>query len=248
MPEGPSIIILKEAVQPFRNKTVVAVGGNRKIDLQRMAGLTVRDFLSFGKQFLICFDGFMVRIHFLLFGSYLINERKEATPRLSLHFDNGEINFYACSVRYVEGDANELYDWSGDVMSPEWDPQVAKEKLKNHPHMLVCDALLNQDIFAGVGNIIKNEVLYRIMVHPETAVGNLPEAKLDEMIQEARNYSFDFLHWKQQYVLRKHWLAHGQKFCSRCQHAITRKHLGKTNRRSFFCENCQVKYELNPEP
>lgn len=248
MPEGPSIIILKEAVQPFRNKTVVAVGGNRKIDLQRMAGLTVRDFLSFGKQFLICFDGFIVRIHFLLFGSYLINERKEATPRLSLHFDNGEINFYACSVRYVEGDANELYDWSGDVMSPEWNPQAAKEKLKNHPHILVCDALLNQDIFAGVGNIIKNEVLYRIMVHPETAVGNLPEAKLDEMIQEARNYSFDFLHWKQQYVLKKHWLVHGQKFCSRCQRAITRKHLGKTNRRSFFCENCQVKYELNPEP
>ena len=27
--------------------------------------------------------------------------------------------------------------------------------------MLVCDALLDQNIFAGVGNIIKNEVLYQ---------------------------------------------------------------------------------------
>jgi endonuclease-8 len=38
MPEGPSIVILKEAVQQFKNKNVVTVGGNRKIDLQRMAG------------------------------------------------------------------------------------------------------------------------------------------------------------------------------------------------------------------
>ena len=244
MPEGPSIVILKKAVQPFSNRTVMAVGGNRKIDLQRMAGLTVREFLSFGKQFLICFDGFIVRIHFLLFGSYLINERKEAVPRLSLRFDNGEINFYACSVRYLEGDANELYDWSGDVMSPKWNPQAAKEKLLNSPDILVCDALLNQEIFAGVGNIIKNEVLYRIRVHPENTVGHLPETKLDEMIQEARNYSFDFLDWKQQYVLKKHWLAYGQKFCARCNIPIIRKHLGKTNRRSFFCESCQIKHEL----
>lgn len=244
MPEGPSIVILKKAVQPFSNRTVMAVGGNRKIDLQRMAGLTVREFLSFGKQFLICFDGFIVRIHFLLFGSYLINERKEAVPRLSLRFDNGEINFYACSVRYLEGDANELYDWSGDVMSPQWNPQAAKEKLLNSPNILVCDALLNQEIFAGVGNIIKNEVLYRIRVHPENTVGHLPETKLDEMIQEARNYSFDFLDWKQQYVLKKHWLAYGQKFCARCNIPIIRKHLGKTNRRSFFCESCQIKHEL----
>lgn len=243
MPEGPSIIILKEAIQPFKGKLVLAVGGNRKIDLQRMSGLTVRDFLSFGKQFLICFDGFIVRIHFLLFGSYLINERKEATPRLSLQFDNGEVNFYACSVRYVEGDANELYDWSGDVMSPVWNPEAAKEKLKNNPDMLVCDALLNQDIFAGVGNIIKNEVLYRIKVHPETTIANLPETKLDEMIKEARIYSFDFLQWKQQFVLKKHWLAHGKKLCLRCNLPITRKHLGKTHRRSFFCENCQIKYD-----
>lgn len=244
MPEGPSIVILKEAVQQFKNKNVVTVGGNRKIDLQRMAGKTILDFRSFGKQFLICFDGFMVRIHFLLFGSYLINERKEATPRLSLQFDNVEINFYACSVRYLEGCADDLYDWSGDVMSPRWNPESAKDKLKNHPNMLVCDALLNQDVFAGVGNIIKNEVLYRIRVHPETTVGSLPVEKLDEMIHEARNYSFDFLRWKKQYVLKKHWLAHGQKRCTKCDVPIIRKHLGKTNRRSFFCTNCQIKYGL----
>lgn len=243
MPEGPTILILKDAVQQFRGKPVLTVGGNRKIDLQRMAGLTIKDFLSFGKQFLICFDGFFVRIHFLLFGSYLINDRKEASPRLSLYFENGEANFYSCSVRYVEGDPNEWYDWSRDVMSPDWNPEAAKVKLQNNPEMLVCDALLNQDIFAGVGNIIKNEVLYRTRVHPETLIGNLPNAKLDEIIKEARIYSFEFLHWREHNELKKHWLAYRQKMCSRCQLKIVRRHLGATHRRTFFCENCQIKYD-----
>ena len=85
-----------------------------------------------------------------------------------------------------------------------WDSKQARKKLKTQPDELVCDALLDQDIFGGVGNIIKNEVLYRIRVHPESTVGVLPAAKMTKLIAEARNYSFDFLHWKRAYVLRKH--------------------------------------------
>ena len=110
--------------------------------------------------------------------------------------------------------------------------------------MLVTDALLDQTIFAGVGNIIKNEVLYRIKVHPKSPVGALPTAKLTEMIKEARNYSFDFLQWKREYTLRKHWLAHTKKTCSRDGDKIIKEYLGKTQRRTFFCNTCQVQYKL----
>ncbi len=107
---------------------------------------------------------------------------------------------------------------------------------------MVCDALLDQQIFSGVGNIIKNEVLYRIKLHPETLVKNIPARKITELIKEARNYSFDFLKWKKEYVLKKHWLAHTKKICQRCDLPLIKKYCGQTNRRSFFCENCQVKY------
>ena len=52
------------------------------------------------------------------------------------------------------------------------EPSKAKKKLTEIPDTLVADALLNQNIFAGVGNIIKNEVFWRIKVHPKTKVGN----------------------------------------------------------------------------
>jgi endonuclease-8 len=242
MPEGPSIVILKEEVQSFIGKEIIKVEGNSKQDIQRLSGQKIIDFKSWGKHFLICFKKFTVKIHFMLFGSYKINDQKDRVPRLRLIFDEGEMNFYACSVKILEEDLDELYDWTSDVMNDLWNPKAAKEKLKEVPDMLVCDALLNQKIFAGVGNIIKNEVLFRTRIHPESKIGNLPPKKINELIKEARNYSFDFLEWKKQYVLRKHWLAHTKKICPRCELPFVKKHLGKANRRSFFCNNCQVLY------
>jgi endonuclease-8 len=179
MPEGPSIVILKEEVQSFIGKKIIKVEGNSRLDIQRLSGKKIIDFKSWGKHFLICFKDFTVRIHFMLFGSYRINEQKESAPRLRLIFKDGELNFYACSIKFIEEDIDEVYDWKSDVMNKGFDEQDDKKKLQQKPEMMVCDALLDQNIFAGVGNIIKNEVLYRIHVKPETKVGDLPEKKLN---------------------------------------------------------------------
>lgn len=243
MPEGPSILIAKEAMMPFKGKKVIAASGNStKIDIDSLVDQKVIDFKSWGKHLLICFPKFTIRIHFLMFGSYTINEHKDRKLRLELQFKNGTIFLYTCSVRLLEENLDDIYDWSGDVLNKDWDEKKAKKKLKLVPDKLVCDALLDQNIFAGVGNIIKNEVLFRIKVHPESAVGKLPARKLTTLIKEARNYSFDFLKWKKAFVLRQHWLAHNKKTCPRCNIPFVRKHLGKTNRRTFYCDNCQVKY------
>jgi endonuclease-8 len=242
MPEGPSIVILKEAVQHFTGKKIVEVYGNTKIDKDRLLHKKVMAFKSWGKHFLICFSGFSVRIHFMLFGSYLIDEEKKSAVRLGLKFSNGFINFYACSVQFIEGKADDVYDWSADVMNDAWDERKALAKLKEKPKSLICDALLDQHIFAGVGNIIKNEVLYRVKVHPESLVGKIPAAKRKSIVKESRIYSFQFLEWKKQFVLKKHWLAHTKKTCMRCNLPLIKKYTGLNRRRSFFCTNCQTLY------
>jgi endonuclease-8 len=244
MPEGPSIILLKEEVKQFTGRKILSVSGNSKIDQQRLFNQTVIAFKSWGKHFLICFKKFSLRIHFLMWGSYKVNDKKPDRPiRLHLKFKNGEINFYSCSIKILEGDVNSHYDWSSDVMNDQWDASSARKKLKSESKQLVCDALLDQHIFSGVGNIIKNEVLYRIRVHPESIVKKIPSAKIRKMIEEARNYSFQFLEWKRNYELKKHWLAHTKKICLRCDLLIKKKHTGFRNRRSFFCTNCQLLYK-----
>ena len=249
MPEGPSIVILREEAAKFAGKTVRAVAGNSKQDIQRMRGKRVRALCSWGKHFLVKFDGFAMRVHFMLFGRYRIDEDKTdragkvTAPRVSLTFDNGVLNLYACSVKFIEGDLDDAYDWSGDVMADAWDPKQARRKLKATPDMLAADALLAQDIFAGVGNIIKNEVLFRIRVHPESTIGALPPRKLTELITQARAYSFDFLEWKKAFVLKKHYQVHTKTTCPRDGNRLTyRKSLGRAQRRAFFCEVCQKRY------
>lgn len=242
MPEGPSIVILKEEAQQFTGKKVVEVSGNSKEDIGRALNKKVMSFKSWGKHFLICFSDFSIRIHLVLFGSYRINEAKEVSPRLSLKFAEGELNFYNCSLKIIEGNPDEVYDWSTDVMSDEWDAKAAKGKLKHQPDILACDALLNQQIFSGSGNIIKNEVLYRIKVHPESRIGSMPAPKINEMIKEVRQYSFEFLEWKKAFVLKQHWLVHTKQICVRCDIPLKKSYFGKTNRRTFYCNNCQIKY------
>jgi len=244
MPEGPSIIILKEAIQQFKGKKVIAVDGNAKIDLQRIAGKKITDIRSWGKHTLICFKDFTLRIHLLMFGTYRINERKDAVPRLSLQFAKGEeLNFYTCAIKMIEESLDEVYDWSADIMSDEWDPKAAEKKLKQQPETLACDALLDQNIFAGLGNIIKNEVLFRVRIHPESRVGAIPLKQLRSMINEVRVYAFQFLDWKKEGVLKKHWLAHTKKTCPRDHIPFHKDYLGKTHRRTFYCNMCEVLYK-----
>jgi endonuclease-8 len=245
MPEGPSIVILREVIEQLhlKGKKIIHVEGNTKIDKDRLVNQTVVDFKSWGKHFLICFKGFTLRVHFLLFGTYRINERKDSPPRLSLQFSKAELNFYACSLQLIDKPVDEIYDWSGDIMSDEWKPAKALQKLKKIPNTLACDAMLDQDIFAGSGNIIKNEVLFRIRLHPLSHISNIPEPKLKEMVRETRKYSFDFLKWKKEFTLKKHWLAHTKKTCPRCNIPFVKEYAGKTKRRTFFCNNCQELYE-----
>ncbi len=244
MPEGPSLVILREATARFEGQQIVRAHGNTAaLDPARLDGQPILSLRTFGKQFIIELPDMALRIHFMLFGSYRIDERKDRPPRLALSMeDGGEMNFYGCSVKEVDPNLDAIYDWSADVMSDQWSAARALKKLRAAPDTLVCDALLDQTIFAGVGNIIKNEVLFRIRVHPLSTIGALAPAKLRELVAEARQYSFDFLGWKNDFVLKQHWLAHNKTICPRCNIRFVKAHLGHTHRRSFYCERCQKRY------
>ena len=241
--EGPSLVLLKEELQPFIGKKIIRATGLARIDHPGLEGRRITDVRSWGKHFLIIAGDLTVRIHFLMFGSYRVNERKETEPRLRLEFeDSQEISFYTTAVTEIRDNLDNVYDWSADVMNQAWDAAKARKKLKKVPETNVGDALLDQSIFSGVGNIIKNEVLFRIRVHPESVVGALPPRKLTALITEARNYSFDFYEWKKIFQLRKHWLIHTKKNCPRCNVPSIKRYTGLKKRRSFFCENCQILY------
>jgi endonuclease-8 len=244
MPEGPSIVLLREAAAPFVGRRVLAVAGNSKQPIERLRNRVLRDARSWGKHFMLDFGTQWVKVHFGLFGSWRISEERLGVPRLRLGFSRGEfLALYACSVRLHEGALEDQYDWALDVMHPDWDAGAARARLRRHPDALVADALLDQALFPGVGNIIKNEVLHRVRLHPESRVGALPPRKLAQLVDQARAYSFDFLEWKRAFVLRKHWQVHAKRTCPRDGAPLAyRQHLGRQQRRAFWCPACQRLY------
>lgn len=249
MPEGPSIYLVRETLSPlFSGKKITAVTGNADIDMERMVGEKLVSIKTWGKHLLLCFSSFTVRIHFLMFGTYSLDEqiRQDRAVRLRISFGKRTLYFYTSSVKILEGKPGEFYDWESDTLNKKWKDAKAKKKLKEMPGAMVCDAILDQDVFGGAGNIIKNEVLFRVKLHPETRIRHLPARKLGEMVREVKNYSFDFLKWKKAGVLKKNWLAYTKKTCPRCDLPIKKKYCGLTKRRTFFCTNCQVKYTSRP--
>ena len=243
MPEGPSIVILKEAIAQFNRKKVIKATGNAKIDMKRLEHTTIRAIKSWGKHLLIVFKNFSVRVHMGLFGSYQINSHGKRNASLHMQFGDEEVNFYISKIKVIEGPLSKVYDWSADIMNKKWDTEKAIKKMQDRPKRMICDALLDQDIFSGSGNIIKNEALFRAKVHPESLCGDIPVEKLKELIAEVIKFSNDFLKWGKQHILGKHLEAYGKDTCPRNHVPFHKNPTGKGKRNTYYCTVCQVKYD-----
>ena len=243
--EGPSLLILREEMAPFVGRRIESASGNTKqVDADALAGQRLIRVGSWGKHFLMTIGKgrkrTTLRIHFLMFGSYRINDGKEGrVPRLRLEFPAGFINFYTCAVGELAKPPEDVYDWTVDPMSPQWSELQAIRSVQAKPEAFVCDVLMDQTVFSGVGNIIKNEVLFRLGLHPLTRVAELKPAQRRSLVREARRYCFQFLEWKKEFALRKHWKVFRRRECAECGAKTIKEKTGKLKRVSFYCPNHQ---------
>jgi endonuclease-8 len=249
--EGPSLYLAANQLKPFKGKTVLSVSGNSKIEKERLLNQKVKNIFSWGKHLVIQFDEFALRTHFLLFGAYEANVdnitltgdyKRSYTPRLQLDFENGNIKLFNCSVKFLETrNAKATYDFTIDIMSPKWNAEQAFDSISSKPGVEIADILLDQSIFAGVGNIIKNEVLWRVRIHPQTKVKNIPASELEKLITETKKFSLLFYKWRKVFLLRKHLDIYQKSICPRCGEKVKREKTGKRNRISHFCPVCQIR-------
>jgi endonuclease-8 len=238
--EGPSLVILRQEMKPFVGRTVLHAEGNWGQGAEQFTGQKLRWIRTWGKHYLMRIGKVTIRTHFLLWGSYTIDSRKDRNPTLRMQFENGEVNFYSSSIKILEEPVDSLYDWRVDVMSRLWDASYVRKLVRAQPEETVADVLLDQSIFAGVGNIIKNEVLFTLGLYPEKRVGDLSPRELTALVQEAHDYSHQFYRWKKRYVLRKHWRIYHKGTCVECEGKITAKKMGKRERYTYYCPACQV--------
>jgi endonuclease-8 len=239
MPEGPSIITLKKKLDYFIGKTIIEADGYAEIDYTSLKNKKVLDVKSWGKHFFICLSNTNIEMHLRLFGSCMINRSNpRINAKLHLKFKKDELNFYVIDVKLT--DNLEAFNPKSDILSDDWDSKLTLNKLKEVPNLQIGDALLTQDIFSGVGNIIKNEALWLAKIHPETKTKDLTIAEKRRLIKFTRQFSLD---WLKNYGKKGFAKEHGvyqKEFCKRCGSTIEFAKTGKSKRGSYWCTKEQI--------
>ncbi len=242
--EGPSLVIAAEEFEQFLNLKIQKATGSSALPMAKIKKEQLRLVTSWGKHFLLVFDSFALRIHFLMFGSYRINRpRENRVPKLQLRIAGDEIYFYSCAIKEVASDIEGQYDWSRDIMSKAWTMPKACRKIAETPRRFVCDVLMDQEIFSSVGNIMKNEILYHAHLHPETKVSELDVSSLKGLVKECRSYGKRFYMWKKAGLLNRNWIVFRKKICGVCGHRVTNRVTGRMERVSHYCTRCQPRFK-----
>jgi endonuclease-8 len=248
--EGPSVFLAAEQLIPFIGKKILSVEGNTTISKDRLLKEKIYSIFSFKKYLFFQFKDFALRTHFMLYGTFAAvvkkitvtgdYPRKERPIRLKLVLSNGNVTMYNCSLKFIDTtNARESCDFSADIMADQWDAKKAYKKIIRHTKEEIADILLNQDIFGGVGNIIKNEVLVQAKILPTRLVKNISQKELKNIINICREYVYKFYAWRQKFELRKHYLIYRQSLCKLCGTKVIRRRTGIYERISFICTKCQ---------
>ena len=74
-----------------------------------------------------------------------------------------------------------------DLLDPAFDPGEANRRMRANPRTAIGDALLNQRMMAGIGNVLKSEILFVTGIDPFSPVGSLSDEALDRIVSAAHD-------------------------------------------------------------
>jgi endonuclease VIII len=146
---------------------------------------------------------------------------------------------------------------NGDLLSEDFDAEAATERLFARPSEAIADALLDQSVLAGVGNVFKSEICFVNGLHPFREVGTLTREEAMATIASAKKLlranvledSGDLIvTFRGQQRRTTHTSHPGETLwvygrhnepCRRCGEAIRRRIQGDDARVTFWCPRCQ---------
>lgn len=241
MPEGPTISYYKENLAFLKGKTIKQVYGYAEMKKDFLLNKKIINLLTYGKHLIIKIKDHFVSIHLGMVGDILINERLKVNASFGFVAEKDEINGYVVRVKKYDGEPEEHFDWRTDIMHPAFDEKHVLQLIRNkHSHDKIEDTLMNQSVFTGVGNIIKNEVLFRCKVHPENINNSLPLNKLKAIINDCRTYGQIFFERLHRNAVHKETDVYKKEQCPKHKTPLKIYISGKMKRKNFVCEKCQI--------
>ncbi len=253
MPEGDTLARTAAGLRPHLvGRTVTAATGRApgpRMDV--VVGATVTGVAALGKNLVIRFDnGLQLRTHLRMHGSwhrYRPGERWRRAPsraRLVLEVPGSiAVCFDAPVVELFEQRAEKLHPalsrLGPDLLRRPVDVEEAVRRLRepSRAALPIAVALLDQRALAGIGNEVKNEVLWQARRSPFVPVGGLDDADLRQLVDLACSV---LGHGARTGRRPRHVYRRAGRPCPRCGAMIRVEHQGTDlPRLTFWCPVCQ---------
>jgi endonuclease-8 len=278
MPEGPTIrntadllrdTLVGQQITAFhsRLKKAAAEGWAEKI-----VGQSVRTVRAHGKNlFIDLANDWSIYTHMLMWGAWHVYAqgepwRKEARKaRIVLETaSHCAVLFSAPVCQLIHASQLAAHPTSAlgpDLLADTFGPAESAEirrRLREQGDASIGEAIMNQTVMAGIGNILKSEILFAARINPERPANSLADDEFARLIatsQDMMRRAYDTHGFTQVFLSPALRQATGRlgyvygrsgQICLRCGGTIAMVRQGPMQRMSFFCPFCQPYDPANP--
>ena len=242
------------------------IHGDSRVFQKTLSGQRIQGYQRLGKY--LCFDcGEVMWItHLRMEGKFYLQQPWEPYDKkhvhVIFHLDDGrELRYhdtrkFGRMYVYPHQDELSLYPCfqsiGYDAFDERWNATWLYRKLHSR-HIVLKQALLDQSVIAGVGNIYADEICFALGLHPQTRVNRMRKKDFEALIQAMRRILSDAIRaggttirsytsslgvdGRFQLQLKVH--ARKGEACPLCQQPIKKIVVG--GRGTYYCEQCQKK-------
>jgi endonuclease VIII len=243
VPEGDALHRAARRLQLLVGETVevdapppraAATGVAEQLDGRRLEGVE-----AIGKNLLLRFEGGVVlRSHLRMRGRWTVRDRGASTrgrPWLVLRGGTREAVLWGGSV--LELNARGIRRLGPDILAepPDIDGMLTRLR-RADGRREIGEALLDQRLVAGIGNVWKAESLWRAGVSPWRPLATVSDPEVRLVLVEAATAMRRSLEGAAQE--RAVYRAAGRP-CPRCRTPIRSRGQGEANRTAYWCPRCQ---------
>jgi len=245
MPEGDSIHRVALRLQPLVGEKLEvetphprarATGVASRLDGRRLLGVE-----AVGKNLLLRFeDGLVLRSHLRMKGRWQVLERngkntRRGMPWLVLRGEKAEAILWHGPV--LELDDTRVRRLGPDILAepPDLDEMVKRMRAAGKS-LAIGEAVLDQRLVAGIGNVWKAESLWEARVSPWRPVGDVSGDELRDVLAAAHRLMAAGVEGAR--PLRRVYRRTGRA-CPRCGTVIRSYPQGEAARTAYWCPGCQ---------
>ena len=264
MPEGDTIHRTASRLQGVMNGATVlrSEGSTRFVDADSLMGAVVERVEAKGKHLLMFLDDKRVlHSHLGMTGSWHVYQpaqRWRKPPRLArlridvrrhelrstvVCFTPKTLELLSATQYRRHGHLNRL---GPDLMLPQLpSADLLLPRFRVHNRAPVGEAIMNQTIVSGVGNVYKSETLFLSNINPFRPIQNLNDTQLLEIVnlahelmrQNRTGYPRQTRYDKDGPLLWVYGRQHEP--CIRCSDPIQMRRQGDLGRSTYWCPTCQ---------